>query len=376
MNTIEKQLKDMSRTVHFDSTRKKQVRDTIEQRVLASVREPIPARHHSKWAFPFVSINLSRPMGISSVLIIIVALTGGTSFAAQGALPGDILYPVKVSINEEVRAAVTLDAEAKARYEARRAEVRLQEGAELAARQRALAGEERSKLEARFRASSEAVRERVMSLAGEGRADVAVSVASELEAGIRAQEKVLARVNADIRIRAAAQEEGDAALRARQEAEAQLRTQAQADTSAARTSAQSRVNMAVETVSDVRAYIGRQSVRLGADATVRAEAALDAADATLQAAQSQLTAEAYTEAHVQANAAVRAAIEARSLVEEQFRLEIDLNLGGSSPRPTPESTAAPERMDGSGGEVRSETQAETDGGSIRIEGDAELRFGF
>ena len=38
-------------------------------------------------------------------LIIALVLGGGTSFAAEGSLPGDLLYPVKIGVNEEFRRA-------------------------------------------------------------------------------------------------------------------------------------------------------------------------------------------------------------------------------------------------------------------------------
>ncbi len=49
------------------------------------------------------------------VIVCALLITGGTSFAAQGAVPGDFLYPIKITVNENVRAAfaVSNDSEAK-----------------------------------------------------------------------------------------------------------------------------------------------------------------------------------------------------------------------------------------------------------------------
>src|SRR3989338_6446139 len=49
-------------------------------------------------------IHNLKPMTIA--LIIALLIGGGTSFAAEGAVPGDVLYPVKVNINEEIRGVV------------------------------------------------------------------------------------------------------------------------------------------------------------------------------------------------------------------------------------------------------------------------------
>jgi len=68
-------------------------------------------------------------------IILILALMfggGGVSYAAEGAVPGDALYPIKVGINEEVRDIVALTPEAKADWESRLVERRLEEAEKLA----------------------------------------------------------------------------------------------------------------------------------------------------------------------------------------------------------------------------------------------------
>jgi hypothetical protein len=70
-------------------------------------------------------------------VVLIVALAGGSSaFAAEGALPGDLLYPVKVSVVEPLRSAITVSTSAKAELEAEKAVRRLQEAEALASENR------------------------------------------------------------------------------------------------------------------------------------------------------------------------------------------------------------------------------------------------
>ncbi|MDO8575878.1 MAG: DUF5667 domain-containing protein [bacterium] len=64
--------------------------------------------------------------------VLVIAVGGGTAAAAEGALPGDILYPVKVHVNEEVQATLAVTPKAKADWEVARAERRLEEAATLA----------------------------------------------------------------------------------------------------------------------------------------------------------------------------------------------------------------------------------------------------
>ena len=60
----------------------------------------------------------------SFALLLVFVLGGGTAYAAQGALPGGLLYPVKVYVNESVAEALATSPEAKLSFHASRAEER------------------------------------------------------------------------------------------------------------------------------------------------------------------------------------------------------------------------------------------------------------
>lgn len=51
-------------------------------------------------------INIFKKMPVFAAILVAALLGGGTSFAAQGTLPGDLLYPVKVGFNERITEAV------------------------------------------------------------------------------------------------------------------------------------------------------------------------------------------------------------------------------------------------------------------------------
>lgn len=66
--------------------------------------------------------------------VMILVLGGGSlSYAAEYALPGDTLYPVKIYVNEEVHGALVLSPEARASWATKRAERRIKEAKTLAA---------------------------------------------------------------------------------------------------------------------------------------------------------------------------------------------------------------------------------------------------
>lgn len=74
-------------------------------------------------------------MSLAALLLFVVAGAGSVS-AAQGALPGDLLYTVKVSINEKVQVALAPSTAAKAEVEASLAARRVEEAEALASQGR------------------------------------------------------------------------------------------------------------------------------------------------------------------------------------------------------------------------------------------------
>lgn len=121
---------------------------------------------------------------------LIVVLVGGVSFAAERSVPGNSLYPVKVGFSEEVRGWFAFGDEAKAVWEARRAERRLEEAEELAVAG-SLSDETRGALAVRLEAHAKAAAERLGRLASADRTRIAARVSSELESSLRAHEHIL-----------------------------------------------------------------------------------------------------------------------------------------------------------------------------------------
>lgn len=65
------------------------------------------------------------------VAILILFITASTSYAAEWALPGDILYPIKINVNEKIKSVVLLTPKSKAKYEEIKVIKRLSEAEEL-----------------------------------------------------------------------------------------------------------------------------------------------------------------------------------------------------------------------------------------------------
>ena len=128
MRNFDEQLKK-AKGVSLSHSEKSDMREKLSEYV--SIK-PVRAASASPASGGF-SFSLLHVRFVPATLIALLVLVsgGGVAFAAEQALPGDTLYPIKVGVNEEVRAALTFGAEAKTDWELERVERRLSEVAEL-----------------------------------------------------------------------------------------------------------------------------------------------------------------------------------------------------------------------------------------------------
>ncbi len=154
---------------------------------------PITRLQYQNSRSPFLFLKI-RPMFAALALMVTLALGGG-AYAAEGTVPGDALYPVKLAVNENVRARLSLSEEGKAHWDARVVERRLEEAAKLSAKGE-LKGEVEARITENFTKQSDKLREKIANLQAEGKADEAARLASRLEASLTVQEQILARFSA------------------------------------------------------------------------------------------------------------------------------------------------------------------------------------
>lgn len=80
---------------------------------------------------PLRTLRMHPVFASAFVLLLLVTSTGGAAYAAEGALPGDILYPVKVEVTEPVVTALTRGDRAQVAWQFAIAKRRLSEAAAL-----------------------------------------------------------------------------------------------------------------------------------------------------------------------------------------------------------------------------------------------------
>lgn len=133
-----------------------------------------------------------RPMFATIATIVILALSGGTAAAAEGSVPGSSLYPIKVYVNEQVRAALAVSPQAKVNWEARRAERRLEEVTQLAADNK-LSASTSLQLGEQFKRHAERVQERIERMEEKGNVENAAWVKHRFQASLKAHQAILER---------------------------------------------------------------------------------------------------------------------------------------------------------------------------------------
>ena len=264
-----------------------------------------------------------KTMPIALALILIIS--GGTAFAAEGTLPGDTLYPIKTEVNEEVRGWFAIGADARANLHARFAEERLEEAEELAVMGE-LTEEFRARLEERFEERVSFFGERIAALEADGRTEAAAELRTRLEAMLEAHETILEQLdNGDVlpilmRIRAHL----NATMEDRIDTEAEFRGRAEIDVEAA---ARGAMTAAENKIAEVERFLENNEAKLGVDVLARAEARLTLAEDTFAEGEAKLDAGAYADAFVLFHKALRIAHEAQLIAAAQIRLDFDIVPG-------------------------------------------------
>jgi len=146
---------------------------------------------------PFSINNFRNKKGIS-ILVIIGLLMGGTvSFAAENTVPGDALFPVKVYVNESVRGAVAVTPKAKADWEVKLVERRLEEVEKIAMAPDA-PPDIQQVAEKNLERYAERVKNRIEKFDEDEDGDDAVETASRLSKVYNSHEQVLLDMNSNV----------------------------------------------------------------------------------------------------------------------------------------------------------------------------------
>ncbi|MEY4744152.1 MAG: hypothetical protein RL272_97 [Candidatus Parcubacteria bacterium] len=327
---------DDARGVALTAAEKATGRAILEQYMLLTPVRAERAEAGAKPAFRFAAFGLAgRVATVFSLVLGLMLSSAGVSYAAEGSLPGDALYPVKVAVNEELRAALAPTPEAKAAWEAERAERRLAE-AEKLAKKGTLKTETRVSLEADFKRHSEKAQEEIAAFDATTDANAAANVSAHLEGSLRAHKKIIAALTEDEKghsevgeLKASVDAETASTEDERGRTEAKVSERRPADTMGA---AQGRRAAAEAKIAEVREYLSAKRDALGSDAVSDADARLDDAQAAIDDGAAKSAAGDFSGAFASFGKAQRLAQEAKLLIRArhdlQIRVKFDREDGG------------------------------------------------
>ncbi|HTK05096.1 MAG TPA: DUF5667 domain-containing protein [Candidatus Eisenbacteria bacterium] len=367
------------------------MRVSAEASVRQAARKPV---------FGFASPLIGKAMSVFSLVLAFMISAGSVSYAAEGSLPGDVLYPVKVGINEEVRATLAPTAQAKAAWEAERAERRLAEAETLATRGE-LGSETRVALEADFHRHAGRAKNGIARFTTTEDLGIAADISAHFEGSLQAHKKIMAMLAADAdddddteveALEASIDDETADAEEARGKREEKIAAEAATEV---KSGAEGRRGAALHKIAEVRAYLSKKRADLGADATARAEVRLAAAEATVAEGNASFDAGQYGAAFAAFAKAQRQAQEAKLLIRADHDLKVRIKAGPSNDGNAKDDagTRGDERRSGRSDEAANGgstddagkdrgRDAETNGdlklnsgdGKIEVKGDAEARL--
>lgn len=172
-------------------------RSAIKQSVLNFIsKNPISrvSASHNFWS----GVNYSKFnfAPVMALLFIAIFVGGGISFGAEKALPGDILYPVKLEVNEKIRGWASISEESKADWEVARAERRLSEAEQLVTNG-SLDVKARENIEANFEAHAEEVQKKIEKFEQKEDFKAAAEVSAKFEVSLKSHQKTLKRLSTE-----------------------------------------------------------------------------------------------------------------------------------------------------------------------------------
>jgi hypothetical protein len=267
-------------------------------------------------------LNLKPKSMTAFILTLALLVGGGTSYAAEGSVPGDALYPIKVEVNESIKSALAISSEAEARLQARLAEERLQEAEELAARGE-LSAEASANLATRLRTHYEQASKKSDEAETRGDYESAATVRASLEGSLRSHIDVLTDLN--LRISGNQGETLITDIRTYADAAAEAQATATVDISA-KVEIENTIKRAENVLSETKTKLERARGQISAEAYARAEARYDQGVQAVVNAKTHLRAELYNEAYSSAQSAIRIGNEVQTMIRSALQLKVDLRL--------------------------------------------------
>lgn len=328
-------LKEKAEGVRFSADEKSQMKNRLHSFMrMYPVRNAEPRRQDMQESKKNIIANLAffrLKYMTAFALAILLFVSGGMTYAAEGSLPGDLLYPVKLHVSEPVRQYLSFSTESKAQLEAELAKKRLAEAEEMAANG-TLDSTVAADLEANFKAHADRAGSYVRELSANGNADAAATISTNLETSLLGHGKILDTLGvANVELydelkgigeSVHAQVNAAADVRSKIEAEAAQQLGARADAAA-----HAKIKLAENAVASARAILDKMKSSLSAETAAKAEGQLQAAETDIAQAKAHIAAKAYTDAFTLLQHSLRTAESLKLFLNVQSHLKLNMDIG-------------------------------------------------
>ena len=204
MDKYIKQFIKSAKDIKLEKEEKSRMRSILESYIFNNpVRDEVVLRHNRHdWSkkslnnLAFLNVfHLKMPAKPMPILLILTLMIGGGfSAAAENSLPKDVLYPVKIEVNEKVRGWFATSPEAEAQWQTTLMERRLQESEKLAAEGQ-LDADTQADLESDFEVHAQKAREGIDQIDNDNEVEARADISSRLESSLKAHEQILLRLS-------------------------------------------------------------------------------------------------------------------------------------------------------------------------------------
>jgi hypothetical protein len=188
-NIIGKRLSE----IHLTDGEKSRLRASLMAEMAQAPRKTL-SYPSKRIVSPFHFIMVHNRAILASFLALFLAGGSSISYAAENALPGDLLYPIKVEVNEPVELALATSPEAKASLSVSFADRRLEEAGKLAAAGKLSPSLEQT-VNSQFKDQADQVNAHLAMLDQTDKT-ASAEISDRFEAVLSAHEEVLARLAA------------------------------------------------------------------------------------------------------------------------------------------------------------------------------------
>ena len=149
----------------------------IRKEILSHINgKPIISKYYDSWSVvSFISIRK-----VTALLIIVLIFGVGTSTFAKEALPGDLLYPVKIHVNENIESILAVTEKASVEVDIKHATTRLKEAGELASKGK-LTEDVNTEIKEKFAKNIDSINKQVSKIEEKGNFELAAKVSNDFE---------------------------------------------------------------------------------------------------------------------------------------------------------------------------------------------------